>query len=152
MDKIFRVKKKDNPFVMLDKRIFSDKRLSWKSKGLLGYLLGKPDNWTVMEADLIAQSKDKRDAVRSGIRELERCGYIRRKQLRDSKGRLSRSEYIVYEEPVDGFPVDGFPADGKSPATNNDLTNMINNNNNNDLAEKLSTTRKAYEDYREQSK
>ena len=50
-------KNKDNPYVMLNKQFLSDCRLSWRSKGLLAYLLSKPDDWQIMIVDLVKQSK-----------------------------------------------------------------------------------------------
>ena len=101
MDKsIIRVQKgQENPYVMIDKRIFIDAGLSWKAKGILGYLLSKPDDWTIMVVDLIKQSTDGRDSVYSGLKELAACGYVKRMDLRDNRGRLSGCEYLVHENP-----------------------------------------------------
>ena len=102
---IFRINKnKDNPYVQLDKRIFENNALSWKAKGLLGYLLSKPDNWTVLVADIIKQSTDGRDAVYSGIKELRQAGYVHKEYIRDDKGRMLGCEYIVYELPFTDLP------------------------------------------------
>lgn len=135
---IIRTKKADN-YVVLDKFGINDDRLSWKAKGLLVYLLSKPDDWHVYEADLVKRSTDGRDAVRAGLRELEKYGYMIREQLRGENGSFSRNEYIVYERPVtvDGKSVIGscspqtdFPSTGKTspdnpPLLSNDL--LLNN-------------------------
>ena len=122
---IIRVQKNsDNPFVMIDKRIFSDNRLSWKAKGILGYLLSKPDNWKVVVGDLVKQSTDGRTAIYSGLKELIENGYIERKIHRGEDGRFTTSEYVVYEVPHRVLkPEYGKPACGKSDTTNNDITN-----------------------------
>ncbi|MEV2909470.1 helix-turn-helix domain-containing protein [Paenibacillus larvae] len=75
---IIRTNKHENPYVMIDKYGFNDERLSWKAKGLLGYLLSKPDDWQIYECDLIKQSADGRDSVRTALRELEKFGYLTR--------------------------------------------------------------------------
>jgi len=158
---IIRTKKSENPFVMIDKYGVNDEHLSWKAKGILVYLLSKPDDWTVRVEDLVKRAKDGRDAVKAGLRELEDNGYLSRHQHRGEKGKFGEIEYIVYERPltietekfkpqteipstdkntangnsVSGKSVDGKTVNGKSNTTNNDLTKkeLTNNefNNNN---------------------
>lgn len=97
---IYRTKKdKENPYVMLNKFFLNDQRLSFKAKGLLAYLLSKPNDWVVMEKELVKASKDSRDSVRSGIKELIETGYIVRDQSRGTKGQFGHVEYDVYELP-----------------------------------------------------
>ena len=49
----FRIKKnKENPYVMLHKHFLTDKNLSWRDKGILAYLLSKPDDWIVRVEDI----------------------------------------------------------------------------------------------------
>ena len=101
MDKsiIRTVKNAENPFVMIDRRIFENDGLSLKAKGLLGYLLSRPDNWTICMADLVKRTKDGKASVRSAIEELENCGYVTKVQLRD--GNLFNGyEYTVHELPL----------------------------------------------------
>ena len=67
---IIRVEKKER-YAVIDKRFLDeDDRLSWKATGQLTYLLAKPNGWEVKLSDLIARKKDKRDSVRTGLREL----------------------------------------------------------------------------------
>ena len=50
---IFRISKnKENPYVMMDRRPIENAELSWGAKGVLAYLLSRPDNWTVRLQDL----------------------------------------------------------------------------------------------------
>lgn len=98
---IIRTKKnRDNPYALIDKTFTEDTRLSWKAKGLLAYLLTRPDDWTIMVKDLIKRSKDGRDSVYAGLRELEKYGYLERRVRRDEKGRIIEWESIVYERPI----------------------------------------------------
>ncbi len=123
---IFRVVKKER-YVTVDKGFVENPNLSWKAKGILLYLLSKPDDWQVYENDLVSHASDGRDGVRSGIRELEAAGYILRTQKRDDSGRMSGYEYEVYESPtVDGKTVDGKTGAGKPAATN--ILKELNNN------------------------
>lgn len=123
--RIFRVKKEPGEWFMLHKRIINDARLSWKAKGILIYLLSKPDDWVCRMADIEQHATDGRDACASGIRELEQVGYIRRAQTRTETGEFGPPEWVVYEWPptVNGKPVNGKTVNGKPATTNNDLTN-----------------------------
>jgi hypothetical protein len=142
---IIRTNKRENPYVMIDKFGLNDERLSWKAKGLLAYLLSKPDNWQIYERELIKRSKDGRDSVRAGLRELEKFGYISRRQLRNEDGSFSSMEYIVYERPIEITRIEDANEksfDNNEPQTENPSTDfpstenplLLNNDlNNNDL-------------------
>ncbi|NPV30747.1 MAG: hypothetical protein HPY58_14110, partial [Firmicutes bacterium] len=97
---IIRTRKRKNPYAVIDKAFLSNVKLSWKAKGLLSYLLSKPDNWKIYVKDLINQSTDGRDAVYAGLKELEVQGYLERKKIRDDKGKILGYEYIIYERPA----------------------------------------------------
>ena len=75
---IFRTVKTENPFAQIDKRLINDKSISWKTKGILIYLLSKPNDWTAQLSDIIGHSTDGRDAIRSAINEAVKAGYIKR--------------------------------------------------------------------------
>lgn len=139
---IFRIQKNtDNPFVMIDKRIFTDKKLSYRAKGILGYLLSRPDNWVVNMVDVANQSTEGRDAVVTAVNELMKHGYVERIEHREN-GRFKSYEYLVYEVPkpvsasddtahwktVNGKSVNGLSGNGKSATTNKDNTNTDSNN------------------------
>lgn len=129
-------KNKDNPYVMLNKKLLQDPMLSAKAKGLLAYMLSLPDDWQIYVNELVKHFKDGRDSIRSGIDELINAGYITRERLRDEKGRYNAFEYCVYEVPAQvgfshlGESQVGFPHLGEPVATNKDSTNKDLTNNN----------------------
>ena len=133
MDKstTFRTVKNENPFAQIDKRLINDQNISWKSKGILIYLLSKPNNWIARLSDIIKHSTDGRDAVRSAINELIKAGYIARVQLKEN-GKFSGVEYQIYEAPTnsteDGKPVYGKTDYGKPDTINKDSSNKDSNN------------------------
>lgn len=98
---IIRIRKRDNPFVMVDSRIFNNPAVSWKAKGLLGYLLSKPDNWVVRVKDIAKRAPDGATSVRSGLKELQDHGYMTYERERRSDGTLGEAIYTVYEEPIE---------------------------------------------------
>ena len=94
------MRKRPNNFVMLDKTFLEDDRLSFKAKGILAYLLSKPDNWKVIVGNLVKYSKDGKSAVYAGLKELKECGYYVKTPIRSEDGRrISRWESTVYEMP-----------------------------------------------------
>jgi hypothetical protein len=100
MSRIIRVSKRDAPYAMIDKRFLSVKTLSFKAKGLLTYLLSKPDDWKVIHRELMKVSSDGDASVRSALKELEAAGYVHRRRITDSStGLVLRWEIIVYETP-----------------------------------------------------
>lgn len=124
---IIRVPSRDR-WLHMDVRPLEDTRLSFKAKGILAYLLGKPDDWCVRITDLIKRSTDGEHAIRSGLQELEEAGYIRRSQDRKEDGTFEAIEYIVHEQPLCGFPEAdnpdaGFPQADNHPVTNDHGTN-----------------------------
>jgi hypothetical protein len=97
-DTVIRVSRRER-YVTLDKRFLEDPRLGWRAKGILAYLLSKPNDWKVMMCDLLERSDDGRDSVYAGLKELEQHGYIERERLRGAGGKLGQVETIVYEWP-----------------------------------------------------
>lgn len=126
----FRVYKESGNFVTVHKDFIHDSNISWKAKGILLYLLSRPDNWQIYETELEQHSTDGLSGLKSGIKELEEIGYIQRSRKRDKSGRLNGYEYLVYEQPhhirfsnvgktVNGKTNNGKTVNGKSHTTNN---------------------------------
>lgn len=65
-----------NPYFMMNRTGVNDDRLTYKAIGILAYLLSKPDGWTIDESDLCSRHANDLTSVRSGLKELEECGYI----------------------------------------------------------------------------
>lgn len=127
---VFRVYKESGNFVTVHKSFIHDDNLSWKAKGILLYLLSRPDDWRIYETELNKHSSDGRDSLRTGIKELEEAGYIHRTRRRNEKGQLREYEYQVFEQPNQiGKTYVGKTNIGKSNTTNNNSTNNNNNNN-----------------------
>lgn len=77
---------------MNEKCYLEDKKLSWKSKGILSYLLWNKEATT---KDIISASKDKATSVYSGITELEKAGYLKRYTVRNELGQFENYKYTV---------------------------------------------------------
>lgn len=87
--------RKQRPFTAIDNEPINNKALSWKAKGLLLYLMSKPENWEVKVWQLKQASTDRRDSTEAGLKELIANGYIQRTRLQDTKGRFCGYEYLV---------------------------------------------------------
>jgi len=115
---IIRQKRKER-FSIIDNRVIKDKRLSWGARGLLEYMLSKPDDWKFYMSELISHSdKDGRDKTYGYMDELKKYGYVTRKQKRNSNGKFGNQDLIVNDSPLTGFPYTAKP-DTDSPDTVN---------------------------------
>jgi hypothetical protein len=96
---IFRVvKNKDNPYVMVDRRPVDNPKLSFKAKGILTYLLSRPDGWEVSVSDLIRHGIDGEASIRSGLKELKEAGHMKYTTARN-QGRITGWLIEVFEIP-----------------------------------------------------
>ena len=95
---VFRVERTKDYTVMSNYHL-RDRNLSCKACGLLSKMLSLPDEWDYTTRGLAAICKDGVDAIGSALKELEKCGYLVRNRLRDAKGRITDTEYIIYERP-----------------------------------------------------
>ena len=95
---VFRVERNTGYTVMSNHHL-RNKELSLKAKGLLSQMLSLPEDWDYTLAGLSYINREKIDAIREAVRELERARYIVRSRERDEKGRLRGAEYVIYEQP-----------------------------------------------------
>ncbi len=95
---VFRVERNTGYTVMSNHHL-RNKELSLKAKGLLSQMLSLPEDWDYTLAGLSYINREKIDAIREAIKELEKAGYIKRSRERDEKGRLRGADYVIYEQP-----------------------------------------------------
>ena len=94
----FKVNRSDN-FTVMSNHHLRNRDLSLKAKGLLSQMLSLPPDWDYTLKGLACINKEKIDAIRTAIWELEKAGYIKRYRERDSGGRLLEMVYEIYELP-----------------------------------------------------
>ena len=114
---VFRIERTRDYTVMSNHHLRNGK-LSLKAKGLLSMMLSLPEDWNYTTRGLAAICKEGVDAIGGALRELEAAGYIVRHQLRDRQGRISDTEYVIYEQPQPKNPDTPQP-DTASPDTGN---------------------------------
>ncbi|MBF0227988.1 MAG: helix-turn-helix domain-containing protein [Desulfamplus sp.] len=94
---IIRTEKTKN-YSIISNQPMIDANLSLKAKGLLSYLLTRPDNWQINVEHLTKTCADGKDSIYSGINELMKYGYIIKNIVKD-KGKIQKFEYVVLENP-----------------------------------------------------
>lgn len=112
---VFRIERTRDYTVMSNHHLRNG-ALSLKAKGLLSMMLSLPDDWNYTTRGLAKICKEGVDAIGGALRELEKAGYIVRHQLRDKSGRISDTEYVIYEMPHPKPPDTNSP-DMPSPDT-----------------------------------
>jgi len=116
-------------FTIMPNVTLNDNRMSWEAKGMLAYLISKPDNWVIMVNHLVKESpKAKKEKVLAILSELESLGYITNngQRINDEKGQFSHVERVVHEvamgseiiiipdETVGRFTVNGSAVNGST--------------------------------------
>lgn len=94
---------------MLRRATAQDNRLTFQARGMLAYLLSKPDTWEIQPAELQAAGRCGRDRVHKILSELEEYGYLTKEQPRieegDDKGRFAANVYTLRESPSTENPL-----------------------------------------------
>ena len=125
---IIRQKRKKR-FSIIDNQVIENKNLSWGARGLLEYMLSKPDDWKFYMSELITHSnKDGRDKTYGFMDELKKYGYVTRKQKRNSNGKFGNQDLIVTDSPLTGFPDTVKPDTDKPDTANPTLLNTDSTN------------------------
>ena len=113
---VYRVERTRDYTVMSNHHL-KDTALSLKAKGLLSMFLSFPDDWNYNTRGLAAICKEGVDAIGNTIKELEKAGYIVRRQLRGANGRITDTEYVIYERPQEPRDPDADGPDTAQPDT-----------------------------------
>ena len=117
---VFRVERTHNYTVMSNYHL-RDKTISFKAKGLLSLMLSLPEDWDYTLAGLARISLEGKDAIRAAVVELEKAGYVHRRQTTDKTGKFGANEYIIREYPASHEPPPEGPSSA-SPLSGNPMT------------------------------
>ena len=142
---VFRVERTRDYTVMCNHHL-KDSNLSLKAKGLLSMMLSLPDEWNYTARGLAAICKEGVDAIGKTLKELELAGYIIRRQLRGKDGRISDTEYTIFEKPRKPSPPDATLPDTENPYLDNPDTEAPDTDNPAQLNTKKSNTQKSNTD------
>ena len=113
---IIRSKTDSNYFVMHNATA-QDDGLSWEARGMLAYLLSKPEGWRTNLTDLTRQSGAGKDKCRRIMDDLIKAGYVERIEVRES-GKFARYDFHVFDTSQGAKPATIEPemADTPEPA------------------------------------
>lgn len=92
-------KSKRRKFTSLSNQLLQDHSLSFATRGLLAYLLSKPDDWECRITDIEREGNIGTTARRTMMIEAEKAGYLTFERTRNERGQFF-SAYTVFEEPV----------------------------------------------------
>lgn len=96
---VFRVEKTRDYTVMSNYHL-RDRTISLKAKGLLSVMLSLPEDWDYTMLGLARISREGVCSIQTAIDELEVAGYVVHGRVRNAKGQLKGTEYVIYEHPV----------------------------------------------------
>lgn len=134
---ILRQVKRQN-FTTVSNVFIEDNDLTFKAKGILLWLLSKPDGWELKEYAVANAGPDGKSSVSSGVDELIDAGYVKRSKVQNARGHwiweTQVSEIPIFVEQNFRFPDSAKPDLGnpdfgkaapivKTDLTNTDLTN-----------------------------
>ncbi len=117
-------------FTTVDNAVLNNVNLSWKAKGLFVYLWSQADEWDFYETEVVKHSTDGLSSLKSGLKELEEQGYLKRERQRDDKGHFKENNWILSENPILENRMLDDPILENSTLTNTNNNNTNNNNNN----------------------
>lgn len=100
---VFNVERNKDYTVMSNYHL-KDKSISLKAKGLLSQMLSLPESWNYTLRGLVTINKEKLEAIRTAVNELEQAGYITRTQGQLDNGKMTNIVYNVYEIPCSCKP------------------------------------------------
>lgn len=89
-----------DPFARIDKYLINDSSISWKAKGILTYAFSKPDGWKFYQTEIMNNSSDGKDALKSGLEELEKAGYLHRQKINDPETGRFKFIWHWYSRPI----------------------------------------------------
>lgn len=116
---VFRVER-TSAYTVMSNHHLRDGSLSLKAKGLLSQMLSLPEDWDYTLDGLAKINKESKDAIRSAVVELEKAGYVQRRQSCGPDGKFSHNEYVIHELPTAVEPSLENPTT-ENPATENPL-------------------------------
>jgi len=127
MSGVIKRKRKTN-YTQVSNELLEDVNLSYKAKGIFAYLWSRfdLDDWTYNMSDIVKQSKEGKDSVLSGIKELEKYGYVERIPTRAAGAKFSGYDYVLDDRPSMGEETHGGLSATANPQSHRGLSATAN--------------------------
>jgi hypothetical protein len=117
----------DHSFTQIPNSWVRDSRLTFRARGLLTMLLSHAQGWSLSISSLAKDNLEGSHAIREAIHELEKLGYLERKQLNEN-GRFGEAIWETKDpEPLSDFPSSEIPKH-KNTISKNTNKNIKNTN------------------------
>ncbi|AVP71340.1 helix-turn-helix domain-containing protein [Prescottella equi] len=84
-------------FTIVPNAWLRDGRLTHKARGILIELMSHRPGWSTSVERLAEIGPDGEAAIKSGLKELEKCGYLQRAQVRGERGRMGQTVYTIVD-------------------------------------------------------
>lgn len=120
---------KTTKYTIISNHAADDKNLSLKAKGLIYYLLTKPDKWQITNSGIASQLKEGKDAIASALNELEENGYLKRETSRSVDGKFKYDATLSENPQYAKHTVADNPTRVNPPQVNTDKVNTKNDTN-----------------------
>ena len=131
---IIRAKREHN-YTVISNKVYDKNQLSWQAMGMLGYLLTKPDDWSIIVSELVNVTKETakptgKEGVYNILKELRDKGFIVVQKNSDGS-----TNYTVYDEPLpnQGKPNQGKPNQAEPTLLNTDIQQVLSSNKDGDV-------------------
>lgn len=143
------IKNTNKFYTVISNDVIQDNKLSFKAKGIFLQLWSNSNGWQFYVSEIAKHATDGEASLRSGLKELEERGYLKRVHRQNEKGNFDGMDWILSDErminhhsenTIDGENADVSgkvienPSDGKTIQwENHPMGNcaLINTNNNN---------------------
>jgi hypothetical protein len=114
----------ENQFTQIHNAWVRDPNLTYKAKGLLTYLLSHEVGYTITIGQIIRESGDGKQSVRSALEELIKAGYLETKRTTDARGYNAGLAYFIKDpnKPKSDNPTLDNPTLDNQTALENNLT------------------------------
>ena len=125
---IIRTNKTEN-FTVLDNHHINDSKLSLSARGLMSFMLSKPNKWEFTAQKIaVFLENETLYSVRKALQELEKNGYLIKSQKRDKSGKLGAIKYTLFETPKPCCEIGNtdVPYCEKPSTVNRNTANLIN--------------------------
>jgi hypothetical protein len=114
----------ENQFTQIHNAWVRDPKITYKAKGLLTYLLSHEVGYTITIGQIIRESGDGKQSVRSALEELIKAGYLETKRTTDARGYNAGLAYFIKDptKPKSENPTLDNPTLDNQTALENNLT------------------------------
>lgn len=112
---IFKIIRKERDYTIISNSALEQPGLSFKAKGVLCYLLSKPDTWTPRVGQIASVGPDGKESIQTALKELASFGYAKLNTIVED-GQMRGKEWEIYESPLNATPPE-IPDSGVSPSS-----------------------------------